>query len=340
MSEVVIKNEWTLIDPSGYPINKRGYIYTKEDVKFLSKHSKSLKESTILGKELSHLALCTKDGFNVTPLTDMRPAHFFDVYEGLNLDRDKEYSFLEIGNRWCGALWGWRVHLHNSKIYGLDIDKDTQLFSNNNPDIGIKVYEGDQTDIKLLQRIHNEAGKLDIVIDDGGHTMPQMKTSFETLWPLLEEGGIYVIEDTHCCYWTDYGGGYKVKNTFIEDVKSFLDNIHSPYYKLESLMSDQANHMIVNEPSNYYDKSIESVEVYDSIIVIKKRKNIKNYLETRSIEYNFVQECLNDMIGKLKEHEERGMAVGLTSKERDYYVKFWLDIDEKFCNYIEKKSKI
>jgi hypothetical protein len=38
-------------------------------------------------------------------------------------------------------------------------------------------------------------GFFDIIVDDGGHTFEQQRTSFQELWPYLKEGGIYVIED-------------------------------------------------------------------------------------------------------------------------------------------------
>jgi spermidine synthase len=39
------------------------------------------------------------------------------------------------------------------------------------------------------------ADELDLVVDDASHTYEQTKTSFESLFPLLHPGGIYVIED-------------------------------------------------------------------------------------------------------------------------------------------------
>ena len=47
-------------------------------------------------------------------------------------------------------------------------------------------------------------GPFDIVIDDGGHTMRQQIRSIETLFPLLADGGVYLVEDCHTSYWTPY----------------------------------------------------------------------------------------------------------------------------------------
>jgi len=55
---------------------------------------------------------------------------------------------------------------------------------------------GDQGDVAVLRRWSEEiGGELDVIIDDGGHTNTQIGRSFDALWPLIRNGGIYVIED-------------------------------------------------------------------------------------------------------------------------------------------------
>jgi hypothetical protein len=44
--------------------------------------------------------------------------------------------------------------------------------------------------------VRNElANELDLIVDDASHTYEQTKASFEILFPLLQPGGIYLIED-------------------------------------------------------------------------------------------------------------------------------------------------
>ena len=50
-------------------------------------------------------------------------------------------------------------------------------------------------------------GPFDIIIDDGGHTMEQQIASIETLFPALNEGGVYLCEDTHTSYWESTAAG-------------------------------------------------------------------------------------------------------------------------------------
>lgn len=48
------------------------------------------------------------------------------------------------------------------------------------------------------------ADELDLVIDDASHTYEETKMSFELLFPLLNPGGIYVIEDWSRAHHPDY----------------------------------------------------------------------------------------------------------------------------------------
>jgi len=58
-------------------------------------------------------------------------------------------------------------------------------------------FSTSQSDEKVLEHIvRNElANELDLVVDDASHTYEETKGSFEILFPLLQPGGIYLIED-------------------------------------------------------------------------------------------------------------------------------------------------
>jgi hypothetical protein len=47
-------------------------------------------------------------------------------------------------------------------------------------------------------------GKLDFVIDDGSHLFGPTRASFETLFPLLPPGGVYIIEDWAWEHWPEF----------------------------------------------------------------------------------------------------------------------------------------
>src|SRR5262249_2589211 len=54
----------------------------------------------------------------------------------------------------------------------------------------------------IVQREFN--GPLDLVIDDASHQYGPTKASFETLFPLLRPGGLYIIEDWAWAHWHEF----------------------------------------------------------------------------------------------------------------------------------------
>jgi cephalosporin hydroxylase len=63
----------------------------------------------------------------------------------------------------------------------------------------IRTYWGiDQADSEKLRQIaalEFSGQPLDLVIDDASHELERTRASYETLFPLLRQGGLYVIED-------------------------------------------------------------------------------------------------------------------------------------------------
>ena len=77
-----------------------------------------------------------------------------------------------------------------------------------------------------------EIGPVDVIIDDGGHTMNQQKTSFKVLFPYLKSDGVYIIEDLHTSYWRYYLKGtervlcYDSPQTTISYIKYLIDCVN------------------------------------------------------------------------------------------------------------------
>jgi hypothetical protein len=64
----------------------------------------------------------------------------------------------------------------------------------------------DQRDSTRLRTIVRDEfdGPLDLVIDDASHLYEPTKASFETLFPLLRAGGLYIIEDWAWAHWKEF----------------------------------------------------------------------------------------------------------------------------------------
>jgi Methyltransferase domain len=143
---------------------------------------------------LSHLAnrFGTDKG---TKPGDWGIAHgYAAIYERfLGARRLEPLRLLELGV-WKGAsLRMWESYLPNAQIIGIDNLSDTGRADFTRADILI----GDATDQHFLQDAVRRfaGGKIDIVIDDASHVLDQQVLTLEALFPLLDDGGLYFVED-------------------------------------------------------------------------------------------------------------------------------------------------
>lgn len=191
--------------------------------------------------------------------------HYFDVYDRhFSKYRNKDIVILEIGVSQGGSLQMWKDYFGNkAKIFGIDINPNCKELEEEN----IKIFIGSQSDRIFLRDLKTKIPTIDILIDDGGHTMVQQIVSYEELFNHIKEDGVYLCEDLHTSYWFEYGGGYKRKGTFIEYSKNFIDSINAYHIHQKKLKVD------------YFTKSVYSIHYYDSIIVIEKKPKEQPYKE-------------------------------------------------------------
>lgn len=184
--------------------------------------------------------------------------HYIDVYENFFANyRNKNITLLEIGIAHGGSLQIWKKYFGaNVKIIGVDINPECKRFEEEN----IEVFIGSQEDEIFLKQLKDNIPKVDILIEDGGHTMKQQITTFKLLFDHVKDGGLYICEDTHTSYWKSYHGGYKKKDTFIEYSKNFIDDIHGWHFKINSKP-------YINEIT----KNVKGLHFYDSMVIIEKQ---------------------------------------------------------------------
>ena len=133
--------------------------------------------------------------------------HYFDIYESyFSKYRNKRINMLEIGVLEGGSLQMWKSYFGSkANLYGMDINPACKKLEEK----GIKILIGDQADRTFLRKIRSELPKLDIILDDGGHTMKQQIATFEELYPHLKEDGIYMCEDLQTSYCPSSEGATK-----------------------------------------------------------------------------------------------------------------------------------
>lgn len=144
--------------------------------------------------------------------------------------RDLPVKVLEIGvggyrDSAAGgeSLRMWKHYFRRGMIYGLDIFDKTGLSESR-----LQILQGDQGDQQFLDSLARQFGPFDIVIDDGSHISHHIMTSFKALFPHVQPGGIYVIEDLLTSYWPHWGGDPDPSAQYRTMVmlKDLLDGLH------------------------------------------------------------------------------------------------------------------
>jgi cephalosporin hydroxylase len=184
-------------------------------------------------------------------------AHYLDAYERHFASfRQTTVRVLEIGVLSGGSLDLWRDYFGPAAtIAGVDIDRDCA----NRVTAPNIVRIGSQDDPDFLRGVVAEMGGLDIVIDDGSHIGRHQRASFDALFPLLSDGGLYAIEDLHTAYWPGhYEGGYRREGTAIGLVKQMIDDLHGWYHSRQRQTSAR--------------DEVGGMHVYDSLVIIEKRR--------------------------------------------------------------------
>lgn len=188
--------------------------------------------------------------------------HYFDIYERhLSRFRDKAPVMVEIGVFGGGSLNMWKAYFgEHAKIVGVDIDPRCKAHEAED----IEIFIGSQDDPDLIEAIFGNYPRVDIVLDDGSHIMEHMMSSFELMYPRLHPYGVYIVEDTHTCYWPEYQGGLRQPGSFIEFTKDKLDELNAVHSRGAVPVSD-------------FTKSTAFVACYDSVVVFERRPQGKRH---------------------------------------------------------------
>lgn len=217
--------------------------------------------------------LATRNFFNLDELakiylTDKGIGHSYTSHYQLHFKKFKfkRINLLEIGvggydNPLLGgnSLRMWKKYFPFGNIFSVDIYDKSRLQEKR-----IKIFQGSQVDEPFLKHVIEEIGDIDIIIDDGSHLNRHVIPTFEILFPFLNDGGIYVIEDTQTSYWPSYGGDSKElsnPNTIMGFFKSIIDSLNNKEF------------FIPGYQQSYYDQKIVSMHYYHNLIFIYKGDN-------------------------------------------------------------------
>ena len=178
-------------------------------------------------------------GHNYTPFYDM-------ILKGRDVT-----SMLEIGVQGGESLKMWRDYFPEAMIYGWDIVDLKHLDSDR-----ILNYVVDQGKASRIAEFFDKNDVMfDFVIDDGSHKVEDQIVSLFNIWPYLNQGGVYIIEDMwhdifDCFLYRSFRDSY-----FYEIDKGIIEiaGVERVNYLLNNLVCVQKNNVVFSSSDDKTD---------------------------------------------------------------------------------------
>jgi len=192
----------------------------------------------------------TYKSFTKSPYFSLKHTNYFPVYDELLLKFvGLPITFLEIGILDGGSLFMWRDFLgQDARIIGVDLNPEATKWSED----GFEIFIGDQSNPDFWKNLYDELGKIDILLDDGGHRNDQQMVTVECALENVRDGGLIIIEDSQTSFMK------------FESFKrfSFVNLLISKIPLLYARSSD----LKISETK--YSKFVHSIQFFESICVL------------------------------------------------------------------------
>jgi len=177
---------------------------------------------------------------------------YFQVYEEMfNKYVGKKITFVEVGVLQGGSLFMWREYFgKDARIIGIDLHPNAKELEKH----GFEIYIGSQSDKNFWRNFYSQVGKIDILLDDGGHVNDQQIITLSESVNNINDDGIIMTEDVHTSYIKKFGNPSKY--SYINYSKYLIDVVNSRFPETEI-------------KKNNFRNKIYSISFYESIVAIK-----------------------------------------------------------------------
>lgn len=191
--------------------------------------------------------------------------NYLDKYEFfLKPWKDTATKVLELGVLKGASINMWSEYFKNATVYGVDINVECKQYEGERVKVIIKDL-GDEVGLVQLGKLHPQ-----IIIDDASHLWSHQIKALYHLFPYLENGGVYILEDLGTSF-------YSYRNKKFGDAcisaYDFCSAIAEVVCSNEFLRTQylQANLMPLKNEIEYLASQIEMITfIHESCIMIKK----------------------------------------------------------------------
>lgn len=163
--------------------------------------------------------------------SDKVPRHGYQRFYPYFLEpfrRKDGVKVLEIGFHLGNSVQLWKNYFINPRIFSIDIKDSVEC------EFLAGYYKMDQSDRSEIEKfVNNIEHRFDVIIDDGSHVPDHQWNTFIHLFKVLNEGGIYIIEDIETSFWGKsivYGYPFDAdKSSLIKKVECLSEIINSEF---------------------------------------------------------------------------------------------------------------
>lgn len=196
------------------------------------------------------------DSYYSSDYSSIKYDSYFLAYQKL-LERyiGCDVTIVEIGVFNGGSLFMWRDFLGNkARVIGIDLNPGAKYFEK----YGFEIYIGSQSDPLFWQSFFDKVGKVDLIIDDGGHSNLQQVVTLKSCIENINDGGMLICEDVHTSYFTEFGNPSRF--SFVNFSKGVIDSINSRSHALRN-------------SNDSFAGMVFSIEYFESIIAFKVNRS-------------------------------------------------------------------
>ena len=196
--------------------------------------------------------------FKSSPKYSIKWDNYFNIYSNiLKKFVKKKIIFVEVGVGNGGSLFMWKKFFgKKARIIGIELNPEAKKLEKS----GFEIFIGDQANPNFWKNFYKQVGKIDILLDDGGHKNIQQITTFMESIRYINNGGKIIVEDTHTSFMKKKGFKNPSKYSFINFCFHLIENMHRRNPMLEKNL-------------NYYSKKIKQINFHDSIVEIDITEN-------------------------------------------------------------------
>lgn len=190
--------------------------------------------------------------YESVPYLSIKYDTYFSAYEAL-LQKyvDCEVTVVEVGIFNAGSLFMWRKFFGSkARIIGIDLNPDAREWEKH----GFEIFIGDQSSDSFWTDLFQKIGKVDVLIDDGGHTNRQQIVTSHYAIQNINDGGLLIVEDVHTNYFREFGNPSRY--SFVNFAHRIVDGVNSRAYALRRTYAQ-------------YSSRVYSVSFFESMVAFQ-----------------------------------------------------------------------